>query len=164
MVVETLAALKAKAKPVRVGRATYTVAAGATKRFSLPLNAKGKAALSRLGKLKVTLRFTVAGKTETRTVTLRPPPSPRRPSARSRRSRVTVKVGDNSFSAKSVTIARGGTVTWRWVGKKGHDVAGPGFASKVIKSGTYSRKFTKKGTISYACTLHRGMTGTVRVK
>lgn len=159
--VETLAALKAKGKPVRVGRKTYTVAAGATKTFSVPLNAKGKAALRKLGKLKVTLRFTVAGTTETRTVTLRPA---KKAKASTAQKAVTVKVADDVFQAKSVTVARGGTVTWRWVGKKSHDVVGPGFKSKLQKTGTFSRRFTKKGTIRYACTLHRGMTGTVRVK
>jgi plastocyanin len=159
--IETLAALKAKAKPVRVGRKTYTVAAGATQKFSLPLNAKGKSALRKLGKLKVTLRFTVAGKTETRTLTLRPA---KKAKASVAQKATTVKVGDNVFSPKTATIAAGGTVTWRWVGKKGHDVVGGTFKSKVLKTGTFKHKFPKKGTFQYVCTLHRGMTGTIRVK
>jgi len=159
--VETLAALKAKAKPVRVGRATYTVAPGATKPFSLPLSAKGKAALRKLGKLKVTLRFTAAGKTETRTVTLLPA---KRAKASVAQKATTVQVGDNFFKAKTATIAARGTVTWRWTGKKGHDVVGGSFKSKVMKSGTFKHKFAKKGTYQYVCTLHRGMTGTIRVK
>jgi len=159
--VETLAALKAKAKPVRVGRATYTVAAGATKPFSLPLNAKGKAALRTLGRLKVTVRFTVAGKTETRTVTLRPA---KQAKASVAQKATTVQVGDNVFKAKTATITAGGTVTWRWVGKKAHDVVGGGFKSKVQKRGTFKHRFAKKGTFQYVCTLHRGMAGTIRVK
>ncbi|MBE2317446.1 hypothetical protein DVA67_015795 [Solirubrobacter sp. CPCC 204708] len=159
--VETLAALKARAKPTRVGRATYSVAAGATKKFSLALNAKGKAALNRLGRLKVTVRFTVEGTTTTRTVTLRPAA---RSKASIARKRVTVNVGDNVFTPKTATVARGGTVTWRWVGKHGHDVVGSGFKSKVMTKGTFKRTFTKNGTVSYACTLHRGMTGTIRVR
>ncbi|MDA0182400.1 plastocyanin/azurin family copper-binding protein [Solirubrobacter phytolaccae] len=159
--VETLAALKAKAKPVRVGRASYTVAPGATKKFTLPLSAKGKSALRKLGKLKVTLRFTVAGKTETRAVTLRPA---KQAKASVAQKAATVQVGDNVFSPKTATIAAGGTVTWRWVGKKGHDVVGSNFKTAVKKSGTYKRKFPKKGSFQYVCTLHRGMTGTIRVK
>lgn len=161
VVVETLAPLKAKAKPTRVGRATYSVAAGATKKFTLTLNARGKSALKRLGRLKVTVRFTVAGATTTKTVTLRP-------AAKSKASiaqkSVTVSVRDNLFSPKTATVARGGTVTWRWAGKKAHDVVGNGVKSKVIKTGTFKKTFSKKGTFNYVCTLHRGMTGTIRVK
>ena len=159
--VETLAPLKAKAKPSRVGRATYSVASGATKTFKLALNAKGKAALKKLGRLKVTVRFTVAGTTTTKTVTLR---AAAKAKASIAQKAVTVRVGDNWFSPKTATVARGGTVTWRWVGKKSHDVSGPGFKSKLIKTGTYKRTFSKAGTFKYVCTLHRGMTGTVRVK
>ncbi|MDA0171558.1 plastocyanin/azurin family copper-binding protein [Solirubrobacter taibaiensis] len=161
VVVETLAPLKARAKPTRVGRATYAVAAGATKKFNLALSAKGKAALKKLGRLKVTVRFTVAGATTTKTVTLRPAAKAKSSIAQ---KAVTVQVGDNWFSPKTATVARGGTVTWRWVGKKSHDVSGPGFKSKLIKTGTYKRAFSKKGTFKYVCTVHRGMTGTVRVK
>jgi plastocyanin len=73
-------------------------------------------------------------------------------------------VADNSFSPTTATVARGGTVTWRWTGKKSHDVVGPGFKSKLIKTGTFKKTFTKQGTFNYVCTLHRGMKGTVRVK
>ena len=161
VVVETIAPLKAKAKPTRVGRATYSVASGATKTFKLALNAKGKAALRKLGRLKVTVRFTVAGTTTTKTVTLRPAAKAKASIAQ---KAVTVRVGDNWFSPKTATVARGGTVTWRWVGKKSHDVSGPGFRSKLMKTGTYKRTFSKAGTFKYVCTLHRGMTGTVRVR
>lgn len=150
---------KGKAKLVRVGRTSRTVAPGAQLSVKVALNAKAKAALKRLGKLKLTLKTTIARKTATRTVTLRKPAK-----ARMAQKAVTVAVADNTFSPKTATVARGGTVTWRWKGKKGHNVVGPNFASKVIKTGTYKRKFTKKGTISYSCTLHRGMVGKIRVK
>ena len=66
---------KGKAKLVRVGRVSRTVAAGARVTVSVPLNAKAKAALRRLGRMKLTLRVTVAGKTTSKTVTLRKPRS-----------------------------------------------------------------------------------------
>jgi plastocyanin len=84
-----------------------------------------------------------------------------RASPRSPRRAFTVKVADNFFSPKTATVARGGTVTWRWTGKKSHDVVGPGFKSKTA---TFTKTFTKKGRFKYLCTLHRGMTGIVRVK
>jgi hypothetical protein len=62
---------RGKAKLVRVGRASKTVAAGATTKFTVPLNTKAKGALKRLRKLKLTVNVTIAGKTETKAVTLR---------------------------------------------------------------------------------------------
>lgn len=62
---------KGKASLVRVGRVTKTVGAGARVTVSVPLNAKAKAALKRLKRMKVTVRVTVAGKTSSKTVTLR---------------------------------------------------------------------------------------------
>ena len=62
---------KGKAKLVRVGRVSKTLAAGAKATASVPLNAQAKAALKRLGKLKLTLRITVAGKTTSKSVTVR---------------------------------------------------------------------------------------------
>ncbi|HWK28624.1 MAG TPA: plastocyanin/azurin family copper-binding protein [Solirubrobacter sp.] len=151
--------VKGKAKLVRVGRVSRTVAAGATVKVKVAVNAKAKAALKRRGKLKLTVRATLDDTTTTRTVTLRAAAR-----ARVAQKATTVSVADNTFSPKTVTIARGGTVTWRWTGKKAHNVVGPGFASRLQKSGTYRRKLTKKGTISYRCTLHRGMEGKIRVK
>jgi hypothetical protein len=62
---------KGKARLVRVGRVTKTVAAGARVTVSVPLDAKAKAALRRLKRLKVTLRVIADGKTQSKTVTLR---------------------------------------------------------------------------------------------
>lgn len=44
------------------------------------------------------------------------------------------------------------------------DVVGGTFKSKVIKSGTFKHRFASKGRFQYVCTLHRGMTGTIRVR
>ena len=75
----------------------------------------------------------------------------------------TVKVGDNWFVRSSgvptVTVKKGTTVKWNWVGKKAHNVhvtKGPATipASKVQSKGTYSRKFTKKGTYTIICDVH----------
>jgi plastocyanin len=75
-----------------------------------------------------------------------------------------VKVVDDSFSAKSVTIHKGDTVKWTWKGSNPHNVKFKGFASKVQVKGTFSHKFKKRGTFSYRCTIHSGMTGKVVVK
>jgi hypothetical protein len=62
---------KGKAKLVRVGRVTRTIAAGARVTVTLRLDARAKAALRRLKRLDLTLRVTVAGKPATAKVTLR---------------------------------------------------------------------------------------------
>ncbi|MCW2991501.1 MAG: hypothetical protein JWM73_2095 [Solirubrobacterales bacterium] len=79
-------------------------------------------------------------------------------------SNKTVKVADDVFKAKTVTISKGNTVTWKWAGSNPHNVKGPGFTSKVQVNGTFKHRFTKRGTFSYHCTIHSGMTGKVIVK
>lgn len=75
-----------------------------------------------------------------------------------------VKVVDDAFSAKTVTIHKGDTVKWTWKGSHPHNVKFAGFASKVQVKGTYSHRFKKRGTFRYLCTIHSGMTGKVIVK
>lgn len=62
---------KGKAKLVRAGRVTRTVAAGTRVTVGVPLNSRAKAALKRRKSLTITLRVTVAGKTTATKVTLR---------------------------------------------------------------------------------------------
>jgi plastocyanin len=68
-----------------------------------------------------------------------------------------VSVKDNFFSTSKVTIRKGQSVTWRWVhttsdhnvtSSKGH------FHSATKSSGTYSHKFSKRGTFTVICTIH----------
>jgi plastocyanin len=87
-------------------------------------------------------------------------------------STTTVKVDDFHFSPKSVTVKRGSTVKFVWVGKANHDVESirapkhvGEFASKVMSKGSYTRKFRKRGTYKIDCSLHASiMQMTVRVK
>jgi plastocyanin len=78
----------------------------------------------------------------------------------------SVRVSDDRFSAKTVTVNRGDTVTWRFVGSDGHNVVGNGFKSKVKSKGAFRKTFTRSGRYSYVCTLHAddGMKGTVVVR
>jgi plastocyanin len=70
-----------------------------------------------------------------------------------------IKVGDNFFKPKTVTINRGTRVTWAWhsFGIR-HNVtvkSGPSkFHSGNKGSGSYSHVFSKKGTYHLFCTLH----------
>lgn len=78
-------------------------------------------------------------------------------------------VGDYAFGAQRVSIARGTTFTWRFVGAVAHDVtlaSGPvGFASPDLTRGTYSFRFTRRGTYRLFCSLHPSrMTQIVNVR
>ena len=74
----------------------------------------------------------------------------------------SVKVGDNWFvkakGVPTVTVNRGDTVRWQWVGERPHNVrvqSGPvRFASKVQESGTFSRRMTRSGTYTIICVVH----------
>jgi plastocyanin len=81
----------------------------------------------------------------------------------------TVAVKDNFFSPKATTISKGSTVKWVWRGDAAHNVSkskGPGvkFRSPNKLSGSYSHRFTRAGLYTVICTIHPGMTSTVRVK
>ena len=93
------------------------------------------------------------------------PPAP--PPVAPQTAAVTAGSTTNTFSPTTVTVARGGTVTWT-IGTRPHNVAfvaAPGAPSNV-PTGTntsVSRTFTNVGTFAYVCTLHAGMVGTVNV-
>ena len=80
----------------------------------------------------------------------------------------TVKVGDNFFSPKPVTVSKGSTVTWKWVGDAPHNVKavqGPArFSSAIKRSGTYSKKLRKRGTYRIVCSIHPGMSMKLTVR
>lgn len=76
-------------------------------------------------------------------------------------SNPTVKVGDNFYKPKKLTVTAGDKVTWKWVGSALHDVVvkkGPQkFKSKKQAEGKYSKVLLEPGTYRIVCTLHPGM-------
>lgn len=74
---------------------------------------------------------------------------------------VTVK--DNFFEPGTLKVAAGDTVTWTFRGAVAHNVNGPGFSSKTVKTGNFTHTFAKSGTFNYVCTIHAGMKGKVEV-
>jgi plastocyanin len=80
----------------------------------------------------------------------------------------TIKVGDNFFKPKKVTVVAGDKVTWKWTGSAVHDVTatkGPKkFHSKQQSSGKYSKVLALPGTYKIVCTLHAGMKMTLVVE
>ena len=80
-----------------------------------------------------------------------------------------VAVRDDFFRSSSVTVRRGTTVRWVWKGKTVHNVKvarGPvKFGSSLQKTGTYSKRLTRRGTYTLVCTIHQPkMKMTIRVK
>ena len=71
---------------------------------------------------------------------------------------------DDFFQAKTVTIKKGDSVTWKFVGDNPHNVVGKGFKSAIKDSGTFKKVFKTRGSFNYRCTIHSGMTGKVIVK
>lgn len=74
-----------------------------------------------------------------------------------------VSVVDNAFEPAALQVEVGDTVTWTWEGSNPHDVSFDAEASEIQSSGTWSRTFDEAGEYAYACTVHRGMRGTVVV-
>ena len=81
----------------------------------------------------------------------------------------SVTVRDNEFAPGKKTIRKGDKITFRWRGDALHNVrkvSGPGgtFSSKTQRSGSYVRKFTRKGRYTLVCSIHPGMDLKVVVK
>ena len=86
-------------------------------------------------------------------------------------ARATVQVHDDHFHPAKVTLRRGGKVTWRWTGHHVHDLRFrrsrrlPGITAVAARTGGQtSRRFRRRGTYRYLCTLHAGMRGAVIVR
>lgn len=77
----------------------------------------------------------------------------------------SVSIRDFVFNPDTVTIAKGGTVTWTNRDSVTHTVTGEDFDSGNIGSGKFfQRKFETPGTYEYKCSIHPSMTGKVVVK
>lgn len=79
---------------------------------------------------------------------------------------VSVDVVDKDFAPRVLTVNRGATVTWKFIGVLPHNVTDDrgAFASKtVLKGAEYSRTFDQPGTFYYFCTVHHAMLGTLTV-
>ncbi|MGI9098841.1 MAG: cupredoxin domain-containing protein [Solirubrobacteraceae bacterium] len=74
----------------------------------------------------------------------------------------SVKVGDNYYvkdnGVPTVTVKKGDTVKWNFVGEYPHTVtvrSGPvKFTSKTLRSGVFTKKVTKPGTYRIYCKIH----------
>jgi plastocyanin len=88
----------------------------------------------------------------------------------------TVKIGDNYYAPKTLTVKKGTTVVFKWpdFDEAGdvHDVklkSGPKgvkkFQSEAASTDySFKRKLTVAGTYKLICTLHEEMTMTIKVR
>ena len=78
-----------------------------------------------------------------------------------------VSVQDNSYSPATLEVAKGDTVTFTNDGGIAHTVtaaSGAQFDSGSLAPGaTFEFTAEKAGTVSYVCTFHPGMQGTIEV-
>lgn len=76
-----------------------------------------------------------------------------------------VKAKDNVFKPKKMTVAKGTRVKWVNRGQATHTTtSNNGVWNATLAPGeSFKRKFRKKGTFRYVCTIHDGMRGRVVV-
>jgi plastocyanin len=89
------------------------------------------------------------------------------PTAAAQTSGTSVSVQDNSFSPATLKVAVGDTVTFTNDGGVAHTVtatSGAKFDSGTLEPGkTFTFTAEKAGSVSYVCTIHPGMQGTLEV-
>jgi len=85
-------------------------------------------------------------------------PLPREPAGRVFPGLRSTWVGDFRYGHERISLRRGTTFTWRFVGATQHDVtlvSGPaGFAAPWTLAGTFRYRFTRAGTYKLFCSLH----------
>ena len=75
----------------------------------------------------------------------------------------TVQVKDNYFSPRTLSVSKGTVLKFVWKGRGVHNVAvGRNIVISNRRSGSGSRRVS--GSVTYNCTLHRGMNLYVRAK
>ncbi len=78
----------------------------------------------------------------------------------------TVVLQNLRFHPSTLTINHGESVTWEWRdGGTEHNVTSNGFHSRTQGHGSYTVRFTHRGTFNYRCTIHEseGMRGKIVV-
>jgi plastocyanin len=78
----------------------------------------------------------------------------------------SVTLHEFRFHPGTLTIRRGDKVTWVWRDQVEHNVTFRGFHSRTQVHGSYTVRFTRRGTFNYRCTIHaeEGMRAKVIVR
>lgn len=94
-------------------------------------------------------------------------PATTNPSAPHAPTSVTINIKNFAFNPSTITVKTGTKVTWVNSDSTGHTVTSN--SSSILNSGilspgqSYSFTFTNPGSISYHCTIHSMMKGTIVV-
>ena len=76
-----------------------------------------------------------------------------------------VQMIDNAFEARSITVDVGEKVTWTNAGAAPHTATSTEFDSGTVAPGeTFTWTAEEPGTVTYVCTFHPGMEGTITVR
>jgi plastocyanin len=71
----------------------------------------------------------------------------------------SVKIGDDFFKPKTLTVSKGTTVKWNFRGNHQHNVVvkrGPRhFQSALKRSGSFKRTLRVRGTYRIVCSIHQ---------
>lgn len=102
------------------------------------------------------------------TGTLPPKPAQTQGDAPSSAKATEVTMKNIAYEPKDITVEKGALIRWVNQDTVEHNVVaedGATFKSDLFeKGGTFETKVNNTGKISYVCTIHPGMTGTVTVK
>ena len=97
-------------------------------------------------------------------VVLAPAAGARGDRARGTTTRVRVRIVDNRFRRASISIERGTVVKWVNRGSNTHTSTSNSWDSGNLLPGDhFKRRFRRRGTFSYHCSIHSNMHGTVTV-
>jgi plastocyanin len=80
--------------------------------------------------------------------------------------RVRVRIVDNRFRPRTITIERGTRVRWVNRGARNHTTTsntGAWDSGTLVPDETFGRRFGRRGTFNYHCEIHPSMTGTITV-
>jgi plastocyanin len=80
--------------------------------------------------------------------------------------RVRVRIVDNRFRPRNITIQAGTVVKWVNRGNRNHTSTSTGslWNSGILNPDeSFRRRFRQEGTFDYRCTIHASMTGTITV-
>jgi plastocyanin len=79
---------------------------------------------------------------------------------------VRVRIVDNAFRPRNLTIDRGTVVRWVNRGDRSHTTTsntGVWDSGTLAPGDTFRRRFRRAGTFRYHCEIHSGMTATITV-
>jgi plastocyanin len=79
--------------------------------------------------------------------------------------RQRVRIIDNAFRPGGVTVARGTIVKWVNRGSRTHTTTSDDglWDRRLSPDDSFSRRFRRRGTFEYHCTIHATMMGTITV-